>query len=301
MIDLNDYFYYVQVVEKQGFSAAAEALSMPKSRLSRHVKNLEERLKVRLIQRTSRQFHVTDAGRLFYQHARSMVDAMELTEAVMQRQQNVLAGRVSISCSVGVAQFALQELVLDFLEQHPKVELMQHVANETVDLVAAGIDLAVRAHVSSLPDSSLVQRHLAAVPWYLYAGPAFFEKYGEPTTPYDLFKQRALKMGWQPSEGHWNLQNKAGLKTSVPYTAILSSDDMSTLKTAAIRGLGLVALPAYTCKKEIAAKELVRILPEWHAGIANLTILLPSRKGVSAQTQVLRDFLLEKLEKYLQA
>ncbi len=299
MIDLNDYFYFVEVVEKQGFSAAADQLNMPKSRLSRHVKNLEERLDTRLIQRTSRQFHVTDAGRLFYQHARSMLDEVALTESVMKQQKQVLSGRVSLSCSVGVAQFGLQQLLIEFLRQNPKVELIEHVTNQKVDLISSGIDMAVRGHVEPLPDSSLIQRHLATVPWHLFAGQAYLEQYGEPSSPYDLFKQKALKVGWQPSEGHWNLENTEGVKTVVPFNAVLSSDDMSTLKKAAITGLGIVALPAYTCQAEVKANHLKRVLPDWHAGEAQLSLLFPHRKGISGQVKALRDYLLEEVNEYV--
>lgn len=299
MIDLNDYFYFVQVVEKQGFSAAAEVLGMPKSRLSRHVKNLEERLDTVLIQRTSRQFHITDSGRLFYQHARSLIDEMELAETVMQQQKRSVSGRVSVSCSVGVAQFALQPLMIRFLEMHPQLQLVQHVTNQPVDLIAAGIDMAIRGHAAPLPDSSLIQRHLASVPWHLFTGPSYIEKYGRPTSPYDLFKQRVLKVGWQPSQSQWSLESRSGVKVSVPFDAVFSSDDMGTLKEAAHHGLGIVALPAYTCTDELAQNKLVRILPEWNAGIAELTLLLPTRKGFSGQAQLLRDYLLSEVSEHL--
>ena len=299
MIDLNDYYYFVQVVEKQGFSAAAEVLNMPKSRLSRHVKKLEARLDTVLIQRTSRQFHITDSGRLFYQHARSLIDEMELTETVMKQQKQSVSGRVSLSCSVGVAQFAIQKLMVGFLEQHPQVELVQHVTNQNVDLIATGLDMAIRGHAAPLPDSSLIHRHLASVPWYLYAGSGFIEKYGQPESPYDLFKRKALKVGWQPTQSQWNLESNTGVKINVPFGAAFSSDDMSTLKQAAISGMGIVALPAYTCREEIMQNTLIRILPDWNAGIAELTLLLPTRKGLSGQAQMLRDYLLKEVATHL--
>ncbi|MCE2029828.1 LysR substrate-binding domain-containing protein [Sessilibacter corallicola] len=299
MIDLNDYFYFVQVVEKNGFTAAAQKLNMPKSRLSRHVRNLEERLDTRLIQRTSRQFNVTDMGTLFYQHARSVIDEMELAESVMMQQKSVLSGSVSVSCSVGVAEFALKELLVDFLKLNPKVSVVQQVTNQHVDLIANGIDMAVRGHVKPLSDSTLIQRHLANVNWHLFASPSYLDEYGVPNSPYDLFKQKAIKVGWQPLEAYWNLENHEGVKTTVPYTAIFASDDMGTLKQAAVSGLGIVALPAYACREEIKQGQLTRILPNWHAGAAQLTLLLPSRKGIPAQVIALRDYLLNSVDDFL--
>ena len=300
MIDLNDYFYFVQLVEKQGISAAAEAMAMPKSRLSRHLKQLEERLNTRLIQRTSRQFHITDAGHTFYQHARTIIDEMELAEAAMQSTENEISGRIRLSCSVGVAQFAIKELLVQFLSEHPGVELLQQVTNQYVDVVASGVDLAVRGHVAQLPDSSLIQRHLADVPWHLFASGKYLENKDQIKSPYDLFQQSTLKVGWQSAAGEWQLENASGLKTAVTHSPIFCCDDMSTLKAVAVAGLGIVALPSYTCKDELRTGLLHRVLPDWQVGQAKLSLVMPSRKGVTPAVKALRDFLLKNVSEYLE-
>jgi len=295
MIDLNDYFYFVHVVEKQGFSPAARALDMPKSRLSRHVSRLEERLDARLIQRTSRQFQVTETGQVFYRHARALIDEMEAAEAAIQSRKESLSGRVTMSCSVGVAQFAIKDLVFDFLAKHPKVELVQQVTNQAIDLVSSGIDMAIRGHTEALPDSALVQRQLANVSWHLFASPAYLARTGAPESPYDLLKRQSLKVGWQPVTGYWSLENTEGLKTTIPFSPQLCSDDMATLKQAAAKGLGIVSLPAYTCRNELRDGSLVRVLPDWIAGKAQLSLLMPSRRGQSPSVRVLADYLLDNL------
>lgn len=291
MVDLNDYFYFVHVVEKQGFSAAARALNMPKSRLSRHVSQLEERLKVRLIQRTSRSISVTEMGRIFYEHARGLVDTMELAEASVQRMSESISGKIAMSCSVGVAQFALMELVSRFVTENPGVEIHQHVSNESIDLVAEGIDLAVRGHTTDLPDSSLVQRHLVNVEWHLFSGRQLLEKHGTPGSPYDLNKYDFLKVGWRGNNSTVNLTHKDGIKTNLQVSVKLYSDDMATLKHAAETGLGIVALPAYVCREEVRSGHLVRVLPEWVAASAELSLLMPSRIGIPPQVKALSDFL----------
>ena len=296
MIDLNDYFYFVHVVEKRGFSPAATALNMPKSRLSRHVAKLEERLATKLIQRTSRQFNVTESGQIFYRHARALLDEMEAAEAAIQTRKISLSGRVTLSCSVGVAQFAIRELILAFLNDNPKVEVVQQVTNQAVDLVSSGIDLAIRGHIDALPDSSVIQRHLATVSWHLFASPEYLSNSGIPESPYDLFKRKSLKVGWQPATGHWTLQNSEGVKTSVPFSPQYCSDDMGTLKQAAIEGLGLVSLPAYVCRREIDEGTLVRVLPDWITGKAQLSLMMPSRTGQPASVKVFADYLLENLD-----
>ena len=152
--DMNDYAYFFHVVEQKGFAPAARALGIPKSRISRHIQQLESRLGTRLIQRTSRQFAVTDAGIDFFRHAKMVMKEVHAAEISIQQKSEELTGKIRISCSPGVAQFALETLVSDFLLQHPKVEIGQFVTNELVNLIDAGLDLAIRGHVENLPDSS---------------------------------------------------------------------------------------------------------------------------------------------------
>lgn len=295
MIDLNDYYYFVHVVEKRGFTPAANALNMPKSRLSRHISKLEERLDTKLIQRTSRQFNVTETGQIFYQHARALLDEMEAAEAAIESRKTSLTGRVSLSCSLGVAHYAIQDLVIKFMQEHPDVELVQQVTNQNVDMVSTGVDMAIRGHTDSLPDSSIIQRSLSTFSWYLFASPAYLAKAGNPTTPYDLFKRQSLKLGWQPTSGHWTLQNQDGVKTTIPFTPQLCSDDMSTLIKAAVEGIGIVSLPAYTCKKELSNGSLQRVLPTWISGKAQLSLLTPSRRTQSPVAKRFADYLVEHL------
>ena len=292
MIDLNDYYYFVHVVEKQGFTPAANALNMPKSRLSRHVSKLEERLDIKLIQRTSRQFNVTETGQLFYQHARSVLDEMEAAEAAIESRKSTLNGHVSISCSLGIAYYAIKDLMINFLQEHQSVEISQQVTNENIDLVAAGIDLAVRGHMESLPDSSIVQRSLSTFSWQLFASPNYLAKTGTPKKPEDLRNRQSLKLGWQPTSGHWSLQNKEGAKTTISHSPQLCSDDMGTLKAAALDDLGIVSLPAYTCRQEIHNGSLKRVLPDWISGKAQLSLLMPSRRTQSPTAKALGEYLL---------
>ncbi|MTJ02872.1 LysR substrate-binding domain-containing protein [Idiomarina piscisalsi] len=295
MVDFNDYFYFVHVVEKEGFSAAAAHLEMPVSRLSRHIKGLEERLDVQLIQRSSRQFKVTDTGGKFYRYARAVVDEVEAAETAIQREKNTLKGVVRMSCSVGVAQYALQGLLIEFLTENPQVELLQQVTNQTVDLVANGIDIAIRGHFGALPDSSYIQRHLASVSWRLYASPAYLREFGTPNSPNDLNKHRSLKVGWQSTAGEWQLHSPDGEVVPVQHSPVFCSDDMQTLQSAAKNGAGIVSLPSYVCREEVAANKLVPVLPNWTTGTASLSLLTPSRRSQSLPVKVLSEFILRNL------
>ena len=149
--------------------------------------------------------------------------------------------------------------------------------------------------MEALPDSSMIQRHLANVSWHLFASPEYLARTGTPESPYDLLKRKSLKVGWQPVSGHWSLEHTDGLKTTIPFSPQLCSDDMTTLKQAAARGLGIVSMPAYTCRDELNDGSLVRVLPEWIAGKAQLSLVTPSRRGQSPSLRALADYLLGNL------
>ncbi len=298
-MDLNDYYYFVHVVEKGGFTRAADALGIPKSRLSRHIAQLEQHLDAILIQRTTRQSRLTELGEVFYQHARAAVDQAELAEAALKRKKNTLSGKVSLSCSVGVAQFLLKALLARFLADNPQVTVLQQVTNQTVDLVAAGIDMAIRGHTDPLPDSTLIQRPLAVVEWNLFASPDYLPGERTMTTPSDLVNQPALVLGWQAAGDRWRLEHRSGEQRTVQIAPRLMSDDMATLKQAAAEGLGIVALPAYTCRNELASGRLARVLPEWHVGRANLNLVMPRRRGLAAPVVALQAFLQAELADFV--
>ena len=300
-MDLNEAFYFVQVVEKQGFTAAGRALGIPKSRLSRHVQQLEQRLGARLLQRTSRRMTITEIGQEYYAHARAALDQMAAAEAAVQRQTNALEGRVKVSCSVGMAQFALARIVPQFLVENPGVDIVQHISNQMVDLLENDIDVAIRGHVDLLPDSSLVQSRLARVSWHLFGGTDYLDRVGPPMTPDALKDHPGFCLGHRADGGRWILQRADGTTASIPYPVRLASDDMTTLKQAAADGLGLVALPAYVCRDDVRTGTLERVLPEWLAGEPQISLLMPSRQGVLPAVEAFTQYLREALPDVLGA
>lgn len=293
--DLNDYFYFAHVVEKGGFAAAGRALDLPKSLLSRHVRQLEDRLGVTLIQRTSRQFVVTDVGQAFYRRARVALDEMEAAEAEVRCQTDSLSGRVRLSCSVGMAQYVLGDVLSRFLLKHPGVEVTLNVTNSHVNLVEAGIDIALRGHTGALPDSSLIQRTIARAPWYLFASPAYLEREGSPTKPEELASHAGLKAGWRPEQGEWSLRGPNGSRHTTHFRPMLCSDDMSVLKSATAAGLGIVALPSYVCRQELLGGTLTHVLPDWLAADAQISLLKPTSRGALPAVHALSEHLSNEL------
>jgi DNA-binding transcriptional LysR family regulator len=304
VLNLNDFFYFVQVVERGGFTAAGRSLGMPKSTLSYRIQQLESELGVRLLNRTSRHFAPTQAGEEFYQHALSIVRAAEEAEALVRQRVNVPSGVVRFTAAIGTAQFALREIIMNFMQDYPRINLVEHVTSRQVDLLAENIDVAIRAHSGALPDSTLVRRTLATAPWILVAGTGALKKKRLPQEPQDLEQFPCLAVWKSNVTPAWRLraQSRAlGGRSEVilPLAPRLISDDMSTLKRAAAAGLGIVALPAYICKNELRSGELKRILPGWLADESTFTALLPHRRGLLPAVRSFVDYLARRLPEYL--
>jgi DNA-binding transcriptional LysR family regulator len=293
MLDLNNVYYFVQVVEKKGISAAAHALHLPKSSVSRHVLALEEALGVRLIQRTSRSFVVTDVGQEFYRHAVTMLESANAAEDSIKQRIAEPRGTIRFTCSVAFAQHAMANVIPDFMARFPQVNIIQHAANRYVDPISEGFDLCLRAHTVPLRDSTLIIRHLADIPWHLFAGPEYLSRKGTPESPAELGQHDGVLLSGIAETPSWALQHEQfGFRTiSVPFSPRLQSDDMATLKAAACAGLGIVALPAYVASPEIHRGQLLRVLPEWTAGIAMMSLIMPSKRGMLPSIRAFVDFL----------
>jgi DNA-binding transcriptional LysR family regulator len=299
MLNLNDFFYFVQVVDRGGFTAAGRALGMPKSTLSYRIQQLEAKLGARLLNRTSRHFGPTKAGEEFYRHALSVVSAAAAAESVVRQRAAEPAGDVRFTAAIGTAQFALRDILMSFTLEHPKINVVEYLTSRQVDLLAENFDVAVRAHPSPLADSTLVGRTLAVAPWILVAATAFLEKAGSPKTPDDLKDLPGLFLWRANTAPTWRLQAQESRTETIPAAAPrLISNDMSTLKRAATEGIGVVALPAYVCKVELRSGELTRVLPGWLAGQSTFTALLPHRRGLPA-VKLFVDYLARHLPKYV--
>jgi DNA-binding transcriptional LysR family regulator len=299
MLDLNDFFYFVQVVDRGGFTAASRTLRLPKSTLSHRIRQLETGLGVRLLNRTSRRFGMTDAGGEFYRHATEMLHQAEQAEASIRHRLSEPIGTVRFTSGVATMQFALRKTIADFLVRHPRVNVTAHATDQKVDIVGENYDVAVRAHSDPLPNSTLVQRTLAPVPWLLFGGAAYLEANGSPKTPEDLRKHSSLFMMRTGISPAWRLRQASERKNEVvvPLAPRLMSDDMIGLKHAAIAGLGIVALPGYVCREELRSGALRRVLPTWLAGDSTLTALLPYRQGLLPSVRAFIEHLAVQLPK----
>lgn len=299
MLDLNDFFYFVQVVDCGGFTAAGRVLRLPKSTLSHRIQRLEAELGVRLLNRTSRRFAMTDAGEEFHRHAVMMLRDAELAESAIRRRLSEPTGTVRCTTATATMQFAIGDIVADFLGRYPKVRVVAHATDRNVDIVGENFDVAVRAHSDPLPNSTLVQRTLTPAPWLLFAGAAYLDAHGTPETPEDLSDHPSLFMMRTGVAPVWRLRRlgTASEEVVMPLTPRLLCDDMVALKQAAIAGLGVVALPGYVCREDVRSGVLRQVLPQWLAGDSTLTALIPYRRGLLPSVRAFIDHLAAELPK----
>lgn len=292
MLDLNDARLFVDVVDRGGFTAAGRALEMPTSTVSHRILQLEKQLGLTLLSRTSRSVSVTDAGQEFYQHALAMLEHADRAECAMRARLTAPSGTVRYTVGIATAQFAMPAIVSAFCARFPRINLVQQVSDQNVDLVAERFDVAVRGHTGPLPDSDLVQRTLAKAPWHLYAAPAYVAEHGRPATPAELAGQASLFVKRENVKPSWQLiHEKTGEAAMLPLNPRLLGSCMGTLKSAAVAGLGIVALADYTCRDDLLAGRLQRILPDWLAADARITALTSSRRGITAATRAFIDHL----------
>src|SRR3984957_3034417 len=274
-------------------------LGIPKSTLSHRVQRLETELGVRLLNRTSRRFAMTDAGEEFYRHAVVMLGDAELAESAMRHRLTEPTGTVRYTAATATMQFAMRDIVADFLLRYPKVNVVAHATDRNVDIVGENYDVAVRAHSEPLPDSTLVQRALTPAPWLLFAGSRYLDANEAPQTPEDLRNYPSLFMMRTGVAPVWRLRHSSEAKDEVviPLTPRLLCDDMIALKQAAIAGLGVGALPGDGCREDVRLGALRRVLPAWLAGDSTFTALIPYRRGLLPSVRAFIEHLSTELPK----
>lgn len=288
MQDLNDLYYFTTVVDHGGFSAAGRALGVQKSKLSRRVLNLEERLGVRLLNRSSRRFSVTDIGWEFYDRCLAMLVEAEAAEQLIAKARAEPRGLVRMSCPSALLSFQFGELVARFMMLNPAVQVQLESTNRRVDVIAEGFDLAIRVRFPPLESSDLVMRWLDESTQCMVAAPGLIDR--PVTSPADLHPFPSLD--WQrPNREHvWQLHHAEGHVATLPHAPRLVTDDMSVLRDAAIAGAGIVQLPSIFICDDLLAGRLVHVLPDWRPTSGIVHAVFPSRRGLLPSLRALVDF-----------
>lgn len=297
MLNLNDLRMFARVVETGGFTAASRLLNVPKQTLSKRIAELERATGVRLLQRTSRSFTVTDIGREVYAHASAIVIEAESAQAAIAGRLAEPTGLVRITASVPTAQHLLAELLPQIARDHPRLKIALEATDRFVDIVGEGYDIALRDHISPLPDSDLVQRSLGIEEFWLIASPLYLESAPGLDHPDDLRLHKGLDFG--SGETRLTLHHRDGRRIECQLEPGFYSNESSTLVAAARQGLGVVRLPRSICSPSIHAGELVRVLSDWTAGSVQTTMLMPHRRGQLPSVRTVADRIASHLGKLL--
>lgn len=290
MQDLNDLYYFVQSVDHGGFAAAARALGIQKSKLSRRIGLLEDRLGVRLIQRSTRRFSVTEIGREYYRHCVAMLVEAEAAQAAVDQSRAGPRGVVRLSCPTGLLAFQFGDLFGRFMASFPDVDLHVESTNRRVDVIGEGFDLAIRVRPPPLAESDLVMRRFDERTVRVVASPELLRT-RHITLPADLAGLPSLDFGPAGGEHRWRLFHTDGSMAEVRHVPRLVTDDMAALRAAAIAGVGAVRLPTLTIWEDLQAGRLVTILPDWQPPSEIVHAVFPSRRGLLPSVRALLDFL----------
>lgn len=307
MQDLNDLAFFASVVEHGGFAAAGRALNVPKSRLSRRIALLEDELGVRLLQRSTRRFAVTEVGQQFLIHARAMVGEARAAEDVVATQRAEPRGLVRFTCPVDAAQKVLATCMPEFLALYPRVRVQMFVTNRRFDLLNENIDVALRVRPEPEMDAELVTRPLARTRKLMVASPAYLDVRGRPEHPDDLEGHDTLSLVEQETTQSWVFYPAEHPRDDVQYssrvelTPRLLCGDFDLLQQAALNGLGVVGLPDVVCGPAIQRGELELVLPRWRASESVMHLVFLTRRGMLPAVRVLVDFLVEKVPALMEA
>ena len=282
---------FVTVVQEQGFSAAAKRLDSTPAAVSRRVKALEQRLGVRLLQRTTRKVQLTEAGELYFREVSRLLSELRNVEQQLDEVTGQATGELRIVAPMSFGQRRLAPVVARFAVAHPKLRVSLMLEDRETDIVGEGLDLALRIAYPS--DSSLVARPIAPVPRYICASPAYLARRGTPKTPRELLQHDCLHYNVISEREEWTFGGADGDETIV-IKGVFCSNNGEVLAEAAMQGLGITLLPDFIVEGALAEGRLVRILDDRERSPLSLFVLYPSRHHVPAKTRLFIDYMIEQ-------
>ncbi len=279
---------FVYVAEAESFTMAAKKLTISTAQVSRQITALEQRLKVKLLYRTTRKVSLTQEGSLFYQHCRAVLDGLEQAETAITNLQATPQGTIKLTASVTFGEQQILPLINNFVLKHPDIEVVAHLTNQKIDLVDEGYDLAIR--LGSLKDSSLMAKKLAERTNFVCAAPSYLEKHSTPHTLSELNKHNCLlgtRDYWRFSEGEKskNIRVSGSVRFNSGYGLV----------DAALKGLGIVQLPDYYVKDSIDQGKLITLLDHYREPDEGIWAVYPHNKQLSPKIRILVDYLVEQL------
>jgi DNA-binding transcriptional LysR family regulator len=290
-MDLNQAAVFVKVVQAGGFSAAARLLGLPTSTVSHRVAMLEKRLGVTLLQRTTRRLHLTDAGQVYFDHASAGLVQMFDAEAAVTEATAEPRGLLRVTAPVDIGDQILASILCKMRSQWPKVDVELVLMNRYVDLVAEGIDVAIRT--GNLQDSTLIARHAGIARWMAYASPDYLAGTATIDSPQALRHHRCLQFTPLGRE-IWTLYGSESSLT-VPMSGQTIVNDIGLIMALTLAGEGVALLPVYLCRQACDEGRLVKVLPEWHAKADPIHVVYPRQRFMAPKLRAFIEVAVEEL------
>jgi DNA-binding transcriptional LysR family regulator len=280
---------FVRVVETGSFSKAAREFATTQPTVTKQIAAAEAHLNVRLLNRNTRGVSLTEPGALYYEKCKSIVREVEEADSIARMRQSQAEGLLRIGTSVAFGRRVVVPLALEFMAKHPHVQLDLSFEDRYVDLVAQGVDVAIR--MGKLADSSLGARFLGTNPWVIVASPKYLKKHGTPKRPQDLSAHNALVYSSVQGDDVWRLSSGKGEAVTVPVTGRVRSNNLSAVLAAARADLGIAALPCYVAADSLARGSLVEVLRSHTLPEQEIHAVFPSPKLVPRKVSAFVAFM----------
>ncbi|MES3000245.1 MAG: LysR family transcriptional regulator [Pseudomonadota bacterium] len=289
---------FARVVEAGTFTKAAESLALPKGTVTKFVQHLEARLKVKLLNRTTRRVTVTADGAAYYERTARLLNDLEDIEASMANAQATPSGRLRIDVGASVAKHIVIPALPGFYERYPDIQLDIGVSDRVVDLIGDNVDCVIRA--GDLIDQSLVARRIGNVSLVTVASPDYLKKYGTPKHPSDLEDGRHSTVSFFSSRTgrpHPHIFEKDGESIELTSRYKVALNDSNAHTSAVLAGLGVSQTAAFTAAPHLAAGELVEVLADWTRPALAVHVVYPPNRHLSAKTRAFVDWAAELFAK----
>jgi len=287
---------FIDVVEASGFSAASRKTGRSKALLSKHVRELEDSLGVLLLNRSTRQLSLTEAGHIYYQRAQEiLLEITDLQDSVTAVNA-VMRGRIKLSVPYPFTDAPIGQSLIDFCAAYPDITLDIHLEDRFVDLIEEGFDLAIR--ITKLDDSSLIARQLMPMHPVVCASPGLIARCGEPKRPEDLRNQPCLIDRNNRSFNHWTFMLPGGSEFSVTVSGSMEVNSPHITRNAAIEGLGFARMPYFVAEDAIKSGDLQVVLEDYQVTGMGVYIVFPHRRYLPARVRLLLDYLVQWFRDY---
>jgi DNA-binding transcriptional LysR family regulator len=294
-MDFNDLRYFALIVDHGGFTAAERITHITKSKLSRRIALLEERIGVRLLQRSTRRLALTEAGQAFYEHCAAMIVEADAAREAVEQLRSEPSGTVRMTCPVSMAQFYVARIVADYMRQFPKVRVELDATDRVVNLVDERVDLALRARFGNVFEPGLVARRLASGRLILVASPAYLATRTALDDPAQLTQHDTIGALRDGAEQSWSLIASDARSAKVSVHPRLLCSDFSVQHQAALSGVGVAMLPQRIAWAGLRDESLVRVAKEWATPDTDIHVVYPSRRGMLPSIRTMVDYLVQRV------